>query len=84
MSPRVSRSLLPTIEPILLTPRRDPFDDPTWLFEPKYDSYRGLLHVAPAEATFLSKHRITHGEVLVNADGHANFRLLMRGQGQLH
>jgi hypothetical protein len=27
MSPRVSRSL-PTVEPILLTPCPDPFDDP--------------------------------------------------------
>jgi subtilisin family serine protease len=38
VSPRVSRTL-PTIEPILLTPRPDPFDDPAWLFEPKYNGY---------------------------------------------
>ena len=44
MSPRVSRTL-PTVEPILLTPRSDPFADPAWLFEPKYDGYRGLLYV---------------------------------------
>jgi hypothetical protein len=31
---------LPTVEPILLTPRRDPFDDPAWLFEPN-GGYRG-------------------------------------------
>jgi ATP-dependent DNA ligase len=42
VSPRVSRTL-PTIEPILRTPRRDPFDDPAWLLEPKYDGYRGML-----------------------------------------
>jgi bifunctional non-homologous end joining protein LigD len=36
---------LPQVQPILLTPRRDPFDDPAWLFEPKYDGYRGLLYV---------------------------------------
>lgn len=44
MSPRVRRSL-PLVQPILLTPRQDPFDDPAWLFEPKYDGYRGLLYV---------------------------------------
>jgi ATP-dependent DNA ligase len=43
VSPRTRT--LPDVQPILLTPRRDPFDDPGWLFEPKYDGYRGLLHV---------------------------------------
>jgi hypothetical protein len=39
MSPRVGRTpTLPTVEPILLTPRVDPFDDPAWLFEPKWAS----------------------------------------------
>jgi ATP-dependent DNA ligase len=33
------------VEAILLTARRDPFDNPAWLFEPKYDGYRGLLYV---------------------------------------
>jgi bifunctional non-homologous end joining protein LigD len=54
VSPRVGRTL-PTIEPILLTPRRDPFDDPAWLFEPKYDGYRGLLYVTRKGCHFLSK-----------------------------
>jgi bifunctional non-homologous end joining protein LigD len=44
MSPRVAKTL-PAIQPILLMPRREPFDDPAWLFEPKYDGYRGLLYV---------------------------------------
>ncbi len=54
MSPRTSRTL-PTIEPILLTPRVDPFDDPAWLFEPKYDGYRGLLYVTRNGCYFRSK-----------------------------
>ena len=54
MSPRVSRTL-PTVEPILLTPRSDPFDDPAWLFEPKFDGYRGLLYVSRQECWFRSK-----------------------------
>jgi hypothetical protein len=54
MSPRVSRTL-PTVEPVLLTPRSDPFDDPAWLFEPKYDGYRGLLYVTRQGCWFRSK-----------------------------
>jgi bifunctional non-homologous end joining protein LigD len=54
MSPRVSRTL-PTVEPILLTPRADPFDDPAWLFEPKYDGYRGLLYVTRKGCHFRSR-----------------------------
>lgn len=44
MSPR-ARLAVPDIAPVLLTPRADPFDDPAWLFEPKYDGYRALLYV---------------------------------------
>ncbi len=44
MSPQTAVTL-PDVSPILLTPRRDPFDDPAWVFEPKYDGYCGLLYV---------------------------------------
>jgi bifunctional non-homologous end joining protein LigD len=54
VSPRVSRTL-PLVEPILLTPRREPFNDPGWLFEPKYDGYRGLLYVTRHGCYFRSK-----------------------------
>ena len=37
-------SALPAVDPILLTPRPDAFDDPEWVFEPKYDGFRGLLY----------------------------------------
>ena len=46
---------LPVVEPILLTPRPDPFDDPAWLFEPKYDGYRGLLYITRNGCHFRSK-----------------------------
>jgi bifunctional non-homologous end joining protein LigD len=35
---------LPQVEPIILTSRPDPFDDPDWLFEPKYDGFRGIVY----------------------------------------
>ena len=34
----------PAIEPIVLTAHPDPFDDPEWFFEPKYDGFRGILY----------------------------------------
>jgi ATP-dependent DNA ligase len=53
--PRTRRTPLPLVEPILLTPRREPFDDQGWLFEPKYDGYRGLLYVTRQDCYFRSK-----------------------------
>jgi bifunctional non-homologous end joining protein LigD len=44
MRPRTSRTL-PDVQPIILTPRTDPFDDLDWFFEPKCDGFRGLLYV---------------------------------------
>jgi bifunctional non-homologous end joining protein LigD len=35
--------------------RGAPFDDPVWLFEPKYDGFRGLLYVSPGNCWFRSK-----------------------------
>jgi bifunctional non-homologous end joining protein LigD len=37
---------LPQVEPIILSSRPTPFDDPEWLFEPKYDGFRGVLYAA--------------------------------------
>jgi bifunctional non-homologous end joining protein LigD len=35
---------LPGITPVSLTPCRDAFDDPAWLFEPAYDGVRALVY----------------------------------------
>lgn len=37
---------LPQIDPIALVTRADAFDDPEWLFEPKYDGFRGLVYAS--------------------------------------
>ena len=37
---------LPQIDPIILSSRPEPFDDPDWLFEPKYDGFRGIVYVS--------------------------------------
>jgi bifunctional non-homologous end joining protein LigD len=41
-----SASGLPQIDPIALATRADAFDDPEWLFEPKYDGLRGLVYAS--------------------------------------
>jgi bifunctional non-homologous end joining protein LigD len=35
---------LPPMDAIVLTPRAEAFDDPEWVFEPKYDGFRGMLY----------------------------------------
>jgi bifunctional non-homologous end joining protein LigD len=37
---------LPHAEPVRLVPREAPFDDPAWVFEPKYDGVRALLYAS--------------------------------------
>jgi len=32
------------VDPVRLVSRDEPFDDPDWVFEPKYDGFRGLLY----------------------------------------
>ena len=54
MRPRV-RSTLPVVEPVLLTAHADAFNDPAWLFEPKYEGYRGLLYVTRRGCRFRSE-----------------------------
>jgi hypothetical protein len=35
---------LPRVQPIIPISSKEPFDDPDWLFEFKYDGFRGLLY----------------------------------------
>ena len=46
---------LPLVEPIVPIARAQAFDDPAYLFEPKYDGFRGLLYVTPRDCYFRSK-----------------------------
>jgi bifunctional non-homologous end joining protein LigD len=46
---------LPQIEPINLTARADAFDDPAWVFEPKYDGFRGFVYNSPAGCEIRSR-----------------------------
>jgi bifunctional non-homologous end joining protein LigD len=52
---RTGLDALPQIEPIIPVERPTAFDDPAWLFEPKYDGLRGLLYLAPDGCEIRSK-----------------------------
>jgi bifunctional non-homologous end joining protein LigD len=49
------RRQLPYVEPLALVPRPDPFDDPDWIFEPKYDGFRGLIYATGAGCEIRSR-----------------------------
>jgi bifunctional non-homologous end joining protein LigD len=49
---------LPYVEPIALVPRSDPFDDPDWIFEPKYDGFRGLAYSSSSGCEIRSRRDI--------------------------
>lgn len=46
---------LPRIQPVILTDRGDAFDDPAWMFEPKYDGFRGFLYNSRAGCEIRSR-----------------------------
>jgi bifunctional non-homologous end joining protein LigD len=57
---------LPLIRPIVPRLRSHPFNDHEWLFEPKYDGFRGVLYLTRAGCTLYSKrgNRMTRFEQL--------------------
>jgi bifunctional non-homologous end joining protein LigD len=48
---------LPRVAPLVLKRRADPFDNPDWLFELKYDGFRALLEIDAQGARLLSRNR---------------------------
>lgn len=57
-SVRHSASDLPSVEPIAPIRRPAAFDDPEWVFEPKYDGFRGLAYLTPEHCTIRSRRDI--------------------------
>jgi len=104
---RPAAPALPLVEPIVPVLYPQPFNGPEWLFEPKYDGFRGLLYLSGRACHFRSKRGnvlrrfeqlcywvreeiverevILDGEVIaLDQEGRQDFRLLMRGGGNLH
>lgn len=46
---------LPRVEPIIPTWRKEPFDDPEWLFDFKYDGFRALCYLEQRRCRFISR-----------------------------
>jgi ATP-dependent DNA ligase len=46
---------LPRVQPIIPTRRKEPFDDPEWLFEFKYDGFRALCYLDQGGCRFVSR-----------------------------
>jgi bifunctional non-homologous end joining protein LigD len=46
---------LPQVDPITFTIRPEPFDDPEWLFEPKYDGFRGMVYASSGSCEIRSR-----------------------------
>src|SRR6476646_4058773 len=59
---------LPRVEPIVPTMRPQPFNDPAWLFEPKYDGFRGMLYLSRDGCSLYSKrgNRMTRFQALAD------------------
>jgi bifunctional non-homologous end joining protein LigD len=55
---------LPRVQPIIPTLRAEPFDGPGWVFELKYDGFRGLCYVERGHCRFISR----NGNVLGRLD----------------
>jgi hypothetical protein len=55
-----TRKFTPTIEPIIVVPGSPPLHDPRWIYEPKFDGFRGVLYVSGRECYIRSK----RGDVL--------------------
>jgi bifunctional non-homologous end joining protein LigD len=46
---------LPRIQPIAPIRRTEPFDDPEWLFDLKYDGFRALAYLAQGRCRLISR-----------------------------
>jgi bifunctional non-homologous end joining protein LigD len=46
---------LPRVPPIIPAARREPFDDPDWLFQFKYDGFRALCYLERGRGCFVSR-----------------------------
>ena len=46
---------LPTVEPVVPVAGSPPLQDPAWLYEPKFDGFRGVLYQSPQSSFIRSK-----------------------------
>src|SRR5215469_11222915 len=49
------RMTLPRVQPIIPTWKKEPFDNPEWLFDFKYDGFRALCYLERGRCRFISR-----------------------------
>jgi ATP-dependent DNA ligase len=64
----IDEMTLPRVQPMIPARRREPFDDPDWLFEFKYDGFRGLCNVERDRGRFISRNGNRHSRFDALAD----------------
>ena len=47
--------MLPRVQPIAPTRRTEPFDDPNWVFDVKYDGFRGMCYLEQGCCRMISR-----------------------------
>src|SRR5215472_12078127 len=47
--------MLPRVQPIAPVRRKEPFDDPEWLFDLKYDGFRALCYLEQGRCRLISR-----------------------------
>jgi bifunctional non-homologous end joining protein LigD len=53
--PTTTAPALPRVTPIVPVSRPTAFNDPAWLFEPKYDGFRGMVYLTRQSCSIYSK-----------------------------
>src|SRR6476661_65476 len=47
--------MLPSVQPIAPIRMTEPFDDPEWVFDLKYDGFRGICYLEPGYCRMISR-----------------------------
>src|SRR5262245_60265008 len=55
--PTYNHSVLPSLEPMRLARRPQPFDHPDWLYEIKFDGFRALAYIEAGKCRLVSRRR---------------------------
>jgi bifunctional non-homologous end joining protein LigD len=55
IAPIWRRVPLPRVQPIIPTRRKEPFDNPDWLFDLKYDGFRAICYIERGRCRFVSR-----------------------------
>jgi len=59
--------MLPRIQPIIPVRQNEPFDDPEWLFDVKYDGFRALCYLDQGRCRLISR----NGNLMSRFAGHS-------------